>query len=698
MRQPASAVRIRTPPIRPAPSEAPADQVEAPPRAHRATTCSRRRPGPARRDRARAAGGWPTADREAAAVPLADRVEWAVFSLLSTAGPLSRDGVPRADRRLFTGHDLPDEALVRACLQSYRSRASTAGPDRDRRRPPPPRPGAHRADRGCSPTAATASGCRVWIGRREQARRIGRRRPRRPGSTSASARCRSRRPQPRGRRGRGGRLRLVRPRQAGLPVRGRMDRDARRADPPPPRPDPPGRGHRPVPRRSPRSGPSSSATSSSGRRCSARRSTRDNWHVIKWNHLRAFLGPRRARPRRRSSRTSASIRSSSGAASSSAVRGLERRGRRRANSRPRGTLTANTRRSTDDVRPTRPPATETRPVTSPTSPVSPSSSSPTGSGRRSSSSTRPRPRSTATSATPIASRTRARPVAPGPRRLMEETKAAAEAIPPDGLSVEERITRDMLDRDRRPGDRGGRPGHPSPAGRRPDRRPADAPAPDLPVPAGRHARAAREVRRPARGLSRLHGGQHRHPPRGPRDRPDGAADRRRADDRPARAAARDPDRRGDRPGAGPGRDRGRSRARPEGPRGGHLPGRSGVPRGRSGATTSRRPARSPASGRRRTATPSTGPRSGPGRRSSSSPRRSTRSGSTSSRPSTTAGARSRSAPVPRRRRRIASASPTIRRTRRARRRSSSPAPARTSTGRWSSRRATSGRCRRPASR
>ena len=30
------------------------------------------------------------------------------------------------------------------------------------------------------------------------------------------------------------------------------------------------------------------------------------------------------------------------------------------------------------------------------------------------------------------------------RRLMEETKAAAEAIPPDGLSVEERITRDVL--------------------------------------------------------------------------------------------------------------------------------------------------------------------------------------------------------------------------------------------------------------
>jgi uncharacterized protein (DUF885 family) len=30
------------------------------------------------------------------------------------------------------------------------------------------------------------------------------------------------------------------------------------------------------------------------------------------------------------------------------------------------------------------------------------------------------------------------------RRLMETTKAAAEAISPDGLSVEDRITRDML--------------------------------------------------------------------------------------------------------------------------------------------------------------------------------------------------------------------------------------------------------------
>lgn len=65
------------------------------------------------------------ADAELAAVPLADRVEWAVFSLLSTAGPLSEAAFLDRITGLFTGPDLPDEALVRACLDSYRSLAST---------------------------------------------------------------------------------------------------------------------------------------------------------------------------------------------------------------------------------------------------------------------------------------------------------------------------------------------------------------------------------------------------------------------------------------------------------------------------------------------------------------------------------------------------------------------------------------------
>jgi hypothetical protein len=64
-------------------------------------------------------------DLEAAAVPLADRLEWAVFSLLSNAGPLSEPEFFERIAALFAGPDLPDETLVRACLDSYRSRAST---------------------------------------------------------------------------------------------------------------------------------------------------------------------------------------------------------------------------------------------------------------------------------------------------------------------------------------------------------------------------------------------------------------------------------------------------------------------------------------------------------------------------------------------------------------------------------------------
>jgi hypothetical protein len=55
-------------------------------------------------------------------VPLSDRVEWAVYSLLSTAGPLSETAFLQRVAGIFNARDLPDEALVRACLQSYRSR------------------------------------------------------------------------------------------------------------------------------------------------------------------------------------------------------------------------------------------------------------------------------------------------------------------------------------------------------------------------------------------------------------------------------------------------------------------------------------------------------------------------------------------------------------------------------------------------
>jgi hypothetical protein len=60
-----------------------------------------------------------------AALPLADRVEWAVFSLLSTSGGLSEAAFFDRIAGMFQGHDAPDESLVRACLDSYRSLAST---------------------------------------------------------------------------------------------------------------------------------------------------------------------------------------------------------------------------------------------------------------------------------------------------------------------------------------------------------------------------------------------------------------------------------------------------------------------------------------------------------------------------------------------------------------------------------------------
>jgi hypothetical protein len=112
------------------------------------------------------------ADLELAAVPLADRVEWAVFSLLSTAGPLSEAAFLDLVAGLFTGPDLPDEALVRACLESYRSIASTSDrlsttDDLARRSKEHSRLIANLVDLG------HRLGFSCWIGERQQQRRVG---------------------------------------------------------------------------------------------------------------------------------------------------------------------------------------------------------------------------------------------------------------------------------------------------------------------------------------------------------------------------------------------------------------------------------------------------------------------------------------------------------------------------------------------
>ena len=117
-------------------------------------------------------GNWWLADREDrahAALPLADRVEWAVFSLLSTGGPITRAGLVERITAMFPGPDQPDEALILACLDSY------GAPDA-----PEGRLATHEDlnRRGAEQTELLALltetghrlGFRVWLGPKEQAR------------------------------------------------------------------------------------------------------------------------------------------------------------------------------------------------------------------------------------------------------------------------------------------------------------------------------------------------------------------------------------------------------------------------------------------------------------------------------------------------------------------------------------------------
>ncbi len=114
-------------------------------------------------------------DRESAAAPLADRVEWAVYSLLSTSGSLSESAFLDRIGGLFQGHDRPDEALIRACLDSYRADGSNA------ERVTTTEDLLARTHEHGMLLAALADGghrlgMRVWIASREQARRLGERR------------------------------------------------------------------------------------------------------------------------------------------------------------------------------------------------------------------------------------------------------------------------------------------------------------------------------------------------------------------------------------------------------------------------------------------------------------------------------------------------------------------------------------------
>jgi hypothetical protein len=58
-------------------------------------------------------------DAAAAAAPLADRLEWAVFSLLGTGASIPEAAVRARLDEMFAGADAPDPWLVDACLASY---------------------------------------------------------------------------------------------------------------------------------------------------------------------------------------------------------------------------------------------------------------------------------------------------------------------------------------------------------------------------------------------------------------------------------------------------------------------------------------------------------------------------------------------------------------------------------------------------
>ena len=62
---------------------------------------------------------WWLRNPELAERPLADRVEWAAWSILSTAGRIAEAGFFDRIYGLFPGLQAPDEELVRACLAAY---------------------------------------------------------------------------------------------------------------------------------------------------------------------------------------------------------------------------------------------------------------------------------------------------------------------------------------------------------------------------------------------------------------------------------------------------------------------------------------------------------------------------------------------------------------------------------------------------
>jgi hypothetical protein len=111
-------------------------------------------------------------DRAAAAQPLADRTEWAIFGLLSATRQMSAAAVYDRARSMFQERDVPDGELLQACLRSYAAPGSTSEAvvtmDQLERRS-----AEHDAMIATIADLGHRLGTRVWIGRRQQQRRAG---------------------------------------------------------------------------------------------------------------------------------------------------------------------------------------------------------------------------------------------------------------------------------------------------------------------------------------------------------------------------------------------------------------------------------------------------------------------------------------------------------------------------------------------
>ena len=111
-------------------------------------------------------------DEAAAAAPLADRLEWALFSLLGTEAAASEAALREGIGAMFAGPDAPDPWLLDACLQSYAEpgigRPRLAAVDQLQRRTEE-----HTATIGLLADLGHRLGLHVSIAPREQGRRAG---------------------------------------------------------------------------------------------------------------------------------------------------------------------------------------------------------------------------------------------------------------------------------------------------------------------------------------------------------------------------------------------------------------------------------------------------------------------------------------------------------------------------------------------